>query len=459
MSCESVFNRELSSLLLETEVFMDQLDELSIVNAVELYGLLDETAKIATQHIGVIDTDLRVTICDRQDKLLERIVDELPLFDHTGDPLGIYTPALLDRRWRNEQLMKDCGLSVYTLAMALAATPVMYFGTKPSDYPYLSNLPGMKIIYDESEPGTAEAYYDHLNASFLKMDVIVLYGIYHESIEFLNAYRALRPDGKVYCALDMNSYWMDTAPWGSAEAGRFAGQCDVTATSCRQMRDALNRRADVKFPCRWLTNGFYNPTDVEVIADPEHKDNIILTVGRIGTYQKNTEELLSAFASVSGVLPGWSLRLVGPIESDFHTYIDSYFSQYPKLKDRVVFTGPITDKEELYSEYAKAKIFALTSVAEGFPNVYSEALFHGCMFITSDIDAAEDITNYDQLGMIYKSTDINALCTALVEMCLSADKRGMQTHIPKALEYANKYYDWKRIAKKLAYMLFRQPGS
>jgi hypothetical protein len=49
--------------------------------------------------------------------------------------------------------------------------------------------------------------------------------------------------------------------------------------------------------------------------------------------------------------------------------------------ERVAFTGAITDKAELYSEYAKAKIFALTSTLEGVtPNVYAEALFHGCMF-------------------------------------------------------------------------------
>ena len=40
------------------------------------------------------------------------------------------------------------------------------------------------------------------------------------------------------------------------------------------------------------------------------------------------------------------------------------------------------------------------------------------------------------------------------KLTLNADKRGMQTHIPKALEYAKKYYDWERNAKKLAYMLF-----
>jgi glycosyltransferase involved in cell wall biosynthesis len=205
-----------------------------------------------------------------------------------------------------------------------------------------------------------------------------------------------------------------------------------------------------------LPNGFYNPTGTPIVADPARKENIILTVGRIGTAPKNNEELLSAFVKVSEVLSEWSLRLVGPIEPKFQTYINEYFSQHPHLKGRVVFKGAITDKTELYNEYARAKVFALTSRSEGgTPNVYAEALFHGCMFVTSDIDASDDITNYGELGTCYKSGDLQGLANSLIKTCTAADKKGMSTHIPKALAYAAKYYDWSRNARKLAYMLFK----
>jgi len=252
----------------------------------------------------------------------------------------------------------------------------------------------------------------------------------------------------------MNSFWNDTTPWGSPEAGGFAEKCDLTATSCRKMRDLLNRNPDVKFSCRWFPNGFYNPAGLPVIADADEKKNIILTVGRIGTQQKNNEEMLEAFAGVADILKSWSLRLVGPIEPEFNDYISSYFQSYPNLKGRVIFTGPLFDKEKLYNEYKKAKVFTLSSRLEGAPNVYAEALFHGCKFVTSDIDAADDMTNFDTLGAKYPIGDVKALQDKFVEVCSRADKKEMRNHIPKALAYANRYYDWNRNAKKLAYMLF-----
>ena len=397
-----------------------------------------------------------MTICNRQDMVLERIVDELPPFENSDDHIKIYSPAIhFYRRWDNVELMKDCGLVGYMLSKELSATPVMFFGTKPEDYPYLSILPQMEMIYNDSDPELADAYLEHLKTSYKEMDILLLYGMYSQSVGYLEAYRKLRPDGKVYCGLDMNSYWMDTTPWDSEPAREFAAHCDIIATSCRQMRDALNRRQDVHFPCRWFTNGFYNPTGIPVIADPELKDNVILTVGRIGTYQKNNEELLTAFATVSQALEGWSLRFVGTIEPEFNSYIDNYYTEHPHLKEKVIFTGPIADKAELYNEYAKAKVFALTSRQEGFPNVFAEALFHGCKFVTSDFDAADDITNYGQLGAKYKLGNIGALNNALIEVCSGAEKDTMKRHIPIALKHAAKYYDWDRNAKKLAYMLFK----
>ena len=218
----------------------------------------------------------------------------------------------------------------------------------------------------------------------------------------------------------------------------------------------LNRFPKFLAPCRWLANGFYNPTGLCITASPEYKENIILTVGEVGEEEKNNEELISAFIAASGFLPGWSLRLVGPISPQMLPFKEWFLSEYPHLKERVVFTGPITDKAKLYNEYAKAKVFALTSRSEsGTPNVYAEALFHGCMFVTSDIDAADDITNYGELGVVYKRGDIKGLSETLLKICSGADKQAFKEHIPKALKYANKHYDWNRNAKKLAYMLFK----
>ncbi len=438
-------------------------DSLTLESSKELYSSLGEAARFAAANIKDIDPELRVRLCELQDKVLEHVVDHLPPAYFKKPRAGVYTPAVERfRRWYNAELLKDKGLAGYLLARETGARPVMLFGTQPEDYPYLSVLPEMKLEYldDSADFQTSmSAYFDHLELNYKDMDTLILHGMYPQTIPYLIAYRALRPDGKVYCGLDMNSEWMKRISWGDNSKADFAKNCDVVATSCRTLRDALNRRPDVSFACRFMPNGFYKPDGARLVADVEQKRNIILTVGRIGSKQKRSEELMIAFARASGALPGWSLRLVGKIEPELQPFLESYFSRRPDIKNRVVLTGPIQDKAELYREYARAKIFALTSLFEGgAPNVYAEALFHGCMFVTSDIDAADDITNYGELGRKYRLGDFNELAARLVELCSASDKRAFMLHIPKALSYAAKYYDWKRNAKKLAFMLYNQGG-
>jgi len=453
---DSNISQGISDFLSETTVYIEQVDTLPFETAAELYELLDDAAKVSTMFIKEIDPELRVDVCSRQDMILERIIDFDPPYNNCVKYKKIFTPRInFCARWLNVELLKDNGIATYLLAEEINATPLIHFGTKPEDYPYLSLFPKMEVLYDDSQPGLTEPYFNHLNECYGEMDVIMLHGMYVDAANYLNRYRQLRPDGIVHCTLDMNSYWMNTTPWGSSDAVIFAQQCDIISNSCRLLRDALNRNPDVSFPCRWITNGFYNPTGIPVIAEPSKKENVILTVGRIGTAQKNNEEMLTAFALASKSISDWTLRLVGPVEPGFQEYIHSFYKTYPDLKNRVVFTGPIIDKEELFNEYKKAKVFTLSSRLEGFPNVYAEALYHGCMFVTSDIDGADDMTNYGDLGEIYKLGDVKGLTEAFIKVCSKADMTDFERHIPRALEYASKYYDWHRIAKKLAYMLFR----
>lgn len=243
---------------------------------------------------------------------------------------------------------------------------------------------------------------------------------------------------------------------GDKVINNFAKQCNIISTSSTWIRDKLNSNSNVPFLCRYLPNGYYNALNDDINVKYETKENTIITVGRIGSEQKNNIELMIAFAKIASYMPDWNLKFVGPVESEFEKDIQEYFDIRPDLKGRVIFTGEVGDKKELYEEYSKAKVFALTSVLEGgTPNVYAEALFHGCMFITSDIDAADDIINNGELGMKYKLGDVDELARVILQVCSNAEKESLfQSHITKAIKYANKKYDWKRNAKKLAYQLF-----
>ncbi len=444
--------------LQESSDLIEHLNDIDEITARELYAMLKMCAHISCENINVIDSNLRVEICDKLDMVLERIID---LNDNpVSVSANIYTPAIHNfRTWKNVELMKDKGLVGYMLAKETGAQPFMFFCSKEEDYLYQKDLSGLNLIFEDTDYNDSTTkqlkYFKFLRKNYNDIDVLILHGVYNETIKFLEEYRKLRPDGIVFCGLDMSSTWMNAYNWNNAFTHNFFAQCNIVATSCKFIRDELNKNKNINFPCRYYPNAFYNPHCAKPVADYSVKENVILTVGRIGTMQKNNEELMIAFASVANIIHDWKLKLVGDVAPEFRPFIDSFFTTYPELRQRIIFTGKINDKDNLYKEYAKAKIFALSSKVEGgTPNVYAEALHHGCMFVTSDIDAASDITKGGELGQTYKIGDVNALSQALLNMCSHADENAFEKHIPKAVAYAEKYFNWERNSKKLAFALF-----
>ena len=96
---------------------------------------------------------------------------------------------------------------------------------------------------------------------------------------------------------------------------------------------------------RLMPNGF----DEELLQslniverNVKHKENLIITVGRLGTYQKNTEMFLRALAQVD--LKDWKVCLIGPIEKKFQSIIDNFFKQYPEKIDAKIAPTNMTNE-------------------------------------------------------------------------------------------------------------------
>jgi hypothetical protein len=116
----SSYTQILQDFIGETEPLIARVAELPPETAVELYELYNSAAISATARVGAIDPELRVTLCDRQDKILERIVD-FQIALESQSPQGVFTPAVQGfRHWRNEELLKDKGLAGYLMARELA---------------------------------------------------------------------------------------------------------------------------------------------------------------------------------------------------------------------------------------------------------------------------------------------------------------------------------------------------
>ena len=356
--------------------------------------------------------------------------------------------------WNNQQLMKDCGLVPYLLHKNHGFRSVMVGLKVDKSYPYLKKyLRGLELDFLSED--SLKARTDYVNAHAAEMDLLILYGAYPAYMPLVEHYKNVRSDGKIYLATDMNIAWADRLPHENPQYKKFLHACDVVAASCRATQKYLSAKWSV--PVDLIRNGWYNFYNVNFNHVFNRKENIILTVGRIGTNQKQNHIMLEAFAKVAAELPDWKLKLVGNVEEKFKPYIEKFFAARPELKDRVIFTGLIEDKVALINEYKRAKIFCLASNFEGgTPNVAAEALFSGDFVICSSVDAAGDMTDNGNCGKIFPIGDADALAKLFSEVCRDNDLIGNGSR--HAFDYAREQFDMNKIVARLNYLLYGGDG-
>lgn len=176
------------------------------------------------------------------------------------------------------------------------------------------------------------------------------------------------------------------------------------------------------------------------------KENLIITVGRLGTEQKNTEMFLSALEKIN--LTGWKVVLIGSIEEKFTTYINAYYKRNPHLQKIINFVGPISNRYELANWYSKAKVFCLSSRWESFGLVLIEALFWKNYLITTNISSANDITNDSKFGKIVNSNDSIEFALAIKEAMSSIDQKIKIQN--EAQSFVLNHFSWKSIVNNFA---------
>ncbi|MFT9412284.1 glycosyltransferase family 4 protein [Liquorilactobacillus hordei] len=365
---------------------------------------------------------------------------------------NVYSFNGISGHWKDVDLTKDCGAIPFLLHKVYGYKAIMV-STKEKfeNYPSLmTRVQGMVIEFLPTKKNFLEEQMDYVKQNFERIDVLVLYGAYTNYFNLLNVYKKLRPDGKVYIGLDANSFWMDRIDWKSPKFSLFLSQCDVIGASSRIMQSYLS--AKWPFKINYIPNGFYNFENIDMNFDFAEKENTILTVGRIGTNQKNNELLLEAFAMVASKLPNWKVRLVGPIEEQFKNYINEYFKRNAELKNKIIFVGELKSKAALIKEYQKAKIFVLTSRLEGSPNVIAEAMFCGCYNIFTNFDIATETTENGRYGKIVNNKE--ELARQFLISC--RNQKVLLKGGKSALEYAQKNYDFNQIIKRLHYLMFKE---
>lgn len=177
------------------------------------------------------------------------------------------------------------------------------------------------------------------------------------------------------------------------------------------------------------------------IPDSEDKEDIILTAGRLGTYQKATEILLDAFRSVASQT-NYVLHLAGPIEPAFNKYLDKFRHDYPLLNDRVIFHGPL-GRDELYRLYCRSKIFCLPSRYEGMAIVFPEAMYYGNAIITTMDVSIRYLIEQFGFGLMVDKENSKALADALLNVINDNELRDKMSQ--NAHELSSTLLNWGRI--------------
>jgi glycosyltransferase involved in cell wall biosynthesis len=176
-------------------------------------------------------------------------------------------------------------------------------------------------------------------------------------------------------------------------------------------------------------------------------DVVLLNVGSLSR-RKNITWLIDALAQIPD--PSVRLVVVGPaLEPDYTAEIEEKIRVH-RLDGRVVLAG-FQDRTDAF--YAAADAFVFASTAEGFPNVYVEAMAHGLPIITRFLPGLTDfIIEHGGNGFLAHQPD------QFVEAVLALrDTPGLARRMGAASRrFAERNLDLGRVAAAYA-ALYRDP--
>lgn len=173
----------------------------------------------------------------------------------------------------------------------------------------------------------------------------------------------------------------------------------------------------------------------------------LLSVGSI-IPRKGFHHLIAALEPLAH-LP-WTLSIAGDTSRNTAAYARLIMDiKHFHLEDRVEVLGAVSD-QEIETQYAKADVFVLPSLFEGYGMVYAEAMAHGLPIIATTAGAIPD-TVPQEAGLLVTPGDIPALTAALKTLIQDAPYRARLAS--GALKVASQQPTWEHAVQRFSAVL------
>ena len=344
--------------------------------------------------------------------------------------------TLIFNHFEVEHLGKDVYLVPYYLGKVLNYDVTIVYPLSETNKKFPNEIKGIKLVplplYGNNKSHflyREVAFFNYAIKKAKEIDILIRFHHTFQTEIISILFKRLNPQGKVFVKLDINPSQIENKTprrYIKEKIHNYITRKFIKSTSvatCETTQAYKLMKESFLIKNQWneklflLPNGF----DEELLKSFHlkekkftEKENLFITVGRLGTPPKNTEMILQALSMVE--MKDWKFLLIGPIEDNLKSTIEEFYRSNPDKKNSVTFTGPIYDKKELWEYYNRAKVFVLTSRWESYALVLNEANRFRNYILSTNVGAFEDITQNSRYGSVIEQEQPKSLAGKLQEI-------------------------------------------
>lgn len=360
---------------------------------------------------------------------------------------------------------KDAGMLLYELNTSFNYM-TNYCGCNSSEYKaewnpqFLESVSVTKISESLEFKQQVLDIKNYIEMHITDYDAVIFFNYGNTTYKLAKLCKKINPKIVVYVKLDMGKGgYAHFAPnrnfsfWRSRFEAFKSRYIDFFTVETKEYYNTLKDTPMFKNRLYYLPNGVSTLGIDDATVNIEQKENIVITVGRLGIYEKNTELFLNSILEIPDNLRSqWKFYFVGPQTKEFSQYITKFLEENPRLVSNIVQLGNITDRNELADLLKQSKIICMPSRTEGACIATLEGMYFGCVPIISRYSSfVKDTTNNESIGKVVDDYTSSGFAKAIVEYM--EDEVLIKAEVEKAISYARNTFDYKTIGAELNRLL------